>query len=89
MPTPISHTSALSPFSAPHRWLAPALAMAVGTLGLGLALAAGGAWLVMLGGSAYHLIAGVVLLVDAVLLWRQSRGGLRDCAAAGLDIKAV
>jgi quinoprotein glucose dehydrogenase len=36
----------------------------------GIALLVGGAWLVSLGGSAYYAIAGVLLLVDAWLLWR-------------------
>lgn len=36
-----------------------------------LALLAGGAWLVSLGGSWYYLACGVLLLVDAWLLWRQ------------------
>lgn len=37
---------------------------------LGLALAVGGAWLVGLGGSAFYLLAGLLLLLDAWLLWR-------------------
>lgn len=36
----------------------------------GLALAGGGAWLAVLGGSWYYLIAGAVLLLDGALLWK-------------------
>lgn len=39
---------------------------------LGLVLAAGGAWLLMLGGSFYYLLAGIGLLVSGVLLIRRS-----------------
>lgn len=39
---------------------------------LGLALGGGGAWLAMLGGSWYYLIAGLVFLLTAILLWRGS-----------------
>jgi len=42
----------------------------------GLYLAIGGAWLLSLGGSAYYVIAGVVLLIDAILLWRLRREAL-------------
>lgn len=38
----------------------------------GLALAAGGAWLLIHGGSVYYLLAGLVLLVTAALLRRRS-----------------
>lgn len=37
---------------------------------LGLALAGGGAWLAALGGSLYYIVAGLLLLLDAWLLWR-------------------
>lgn len=36
-------------------------------------LVLGGGWLVALGGSAYYVITGVVLLVNAVLLWRSCK----------------
>lgn len=42
---------------------------------LGLALAVGGAWLAALGGSWYYLLAGVAMLVAAVLLGRGRRAG--------------
>ena len=35
---------------------------------VGLALAIGGAWLAILGGSIYYLLAGIGLLVSAILL---------------------
>jgi quinoprotein glucose dehydrogenase len=43
---------------------------------LGIALGAGGAWLVALGGSWYYLIAGVVLALSGGLLWLRSPGAL-------------
>lgn len=43
---------------------------------MGMWLAAGGAWLVSLGGSWYYLLAGVATLVAGVLLWRRRRLGL-------------
>jgi quinoprotein glucose dehydrogenase len=42
---------------------------------VGAALAAGGAWLVVLGGSAYYVIAGPAIVLSAVLLWRGRRSG--------------
>lgn len=44
------------------------LAIVIGLAGACFLL--GGAWLVGLGGSAYYLVAGIVLLADAWLLWR-------------------
>lgn len=38
---------------------------------VGLYLGIGGAWLLALGGSAYYLIAGVLILVTAILVWRR------------------
>lgn len=35
----------------------------------------GGAWLISLGGSFYYLLAGLVLVASAVLLWRGRRSG--------------
>jgi quinoprotein glucose dehydrogenase len=49
-------------------WAAIILAILIGLIGL--FLTAGGAWLAALGGSPYYLIAGVLLLVSAVLLYR-------------------
>ncbi|NIF24354.1 glucose/quinate/shikimate family membrane-bound PQQ-dependent dehydrogenase [Pantoea sp. Acro-835] len=46
---------------------------AVVVLLFGLALAGGGLWLAVLGGSWYYLVAGILLLVNGVLLWRASR----------------
>ncbi|UPG85182.1 membrane-bound PQQ-dependent dehydrogenase, glucose/quinate/shikimate family [Luteibacter aegosomatis] len=43
---------------------------------LGFLLAAGGVWLVALGGSFYYLIAGAAVLATGVLLWRGSSGAL-------------
>ncbi|WP_454281038.1 membrane-bound PQQ-dependent dehydrogenase, glucose/quinate/shikimate family [Sphingomonas sp. Marseille-Q8236] len=40
------------------------------TAALGIALAAGGAWLVVLGGSPYYVLAGIAYLVGAILFWR-------------------
>src|SRR5690554_6895702 len=47
----------------------------------GLALTAGGAWLIALGGSWYYLPAGVALLVTAVLLFLRNPAGLWVYAA--------
>ncbi|WP_304815250.1 membrane-bound PQQ-dependent dehydrogenase, glucose/quinate/shikimate family [Falsiroseomonas sp.] len=44
--------------------------MAALILLLGLGLAGGGAWLVLLGGSWFYLLAGLTLLACGVLLWR-------------------
>jgi quinoprotein glucose dehydrogenase len=43
---------------------------------LGLALAAGGAWLVLLSGSWFYLLAGLALLVTGILLARARRSAL-------------
>lgn len=43
---------------------------------IGLALGAGGIWLVTLGGSWYYAVAGLALLVTAVLLWRRRGSAL-------------
>lgn len=43
---------------------------------LGIALTAGGVWLVVLGGSWYYVLAGIALLVTAVLLYRRSPAAL-------------
>lgn len=42
---------------------------------IGLVLAVGGGWLLMLGGSAYYLSAGVLLIVSGILLWRLDAKG--------------
>lgn len=42
----------------------------------GIALAGGGLWLVVLGGSFFYLIAGLVMLVTAALLFRRSLAAL-------------
>lgn len=47
----------------------------------GLALLVGGVWLLAEGGSAYYLIAGLLLVLDAVLLWRRSAWALLLFAA--------
>lgn len=38
---------------------------------VGLYLGIGGAWLLALGGSAYYLIAGILIFVTAILVWRR------------------
>jgi hypothetical protein len=43
---------------------------------IGLVLAAGGAWLAVLGGSWYYLIAGVLLVVSGVLIFRRRFAGI-------------
>lgn len=47
----------------------------------GLALTAGGAWLIALGGSWYYLSAGVALLATAVLLFLRNPAALWVYAA--------
>jgi quinoprotein glucose dehydrogenase len=49
-------------------WAASLLAIVMALIGVVLAI--GGAWLVMLGGSLFYLIAGIALLVSAWLLFR-------------------
>jgi quinoprotein glucose dehydrogenase len=49
-------------------WAALLLAIVMGLIGI--VLAVGGAWLAVLGGSLYYLIAGIALLVSAWLLFR-------------------
>ncbi|MDF4002327.1 membrane-bound PQQ-dependent dehydrogenase, glucose/quinate/shikimate family [Luteibacter sp. PPL552] len=58
--------STIIPSRRPPRITAAAIAL------LGLALAAGGAWLVALGGSFYYLVAGAAVCLTGVLLWRGS-----------------
>ena len=41
-----------------------------------LVLLIGGIWLASLGGSLYYIIAGIVLLICAVLLWRRSAAAI-------------
>lgn len=43
---------------------------------VGIALAAGGLWLITLGGSWYYLFAGVGLLLSGILLWRAHMSGV-------------
>jgi quinoprotein glucose dehydrogenase len=42
----------------------------------GIALAAGGLWLVLLGGSPFYLLIGALFLITAFLLYRRSRAAL-------------
>ena len=58
----------------------------VGLIGLGLA--AGGVWLIALGGSWYYLIAGLALIATAALLVRRNPGGLWLFAALLLGTMA-
>lgn len=61
-----------------HRGIAFWWTLIVGALlvALGLAIGAGGAWLIALGGSWYYLPAGVALLVSGVLLLRRNVAGV-------------
>lgn len=59
------------------RWLYLSLSIVTGLLGLAMFLL--GAWLVVLGGTLYYLIAGALLVAGAVLSWKQ-----RDQAALTL-----
>ncbi|MBK7250809.1 MAG: membrane-bound PQQ-dependent dehydrogenase, glucose/quinate/shikimate family [Gammaproteobacteria bacterium] len=43
---------------------------------IGLALALGGARLLLLGGSAYYVVTGLLLAASAILLWRGQKSGL-------------
>jgi glucose dehydrogenase len=45
-------------------------------LGSGAVLGSGGLELLLLGGSAYYLLAGIALLASGVLLWQGRRRGL-------------
>lgn len=49
--------------------------VAVLLLAIGVFLAAGGAYLVSLGGSLYYLLTGLAVVASAVLLWRGDRRG--------------
>ncbi len=61
-------------------WLLLGTASLIGLLGTGMA--ALGLWLAALGGSFYYLVAGLGMLVAAVLFWRRSDGpALLVCAA--------
>jgi membrane-bound PQQ-dependent dehydrogenase (glucose/quinate/shikimate family) len=42
---------------------------------IGVFLAAGGAWLAVLGGSPYYVVAGVLITASAVLLWMRNAWG--------------
>ncbi len=64
--------------STPHAgtrrpWTLTLLSAVIGLVGL--VLAAGGAWLVVEGGSWYYLPAGLAMLASAVLLWRRRASG--------------
>lgn len=56
------------------RW--PHIAFAVVLLPIGLFLAGGGGWLVALGGSAYYLLAGLMCLGSAGLIYRGKASGI-------------
>ncbi|WP_315806756.1 MULTISPECIES: glucose/quinate/shikimate family membrane-bound PQQ-dependent dehydrogenase [unclassified Bradyrhizobium] len=55
---------------------------------MGIALVAGGAWLLALGGSLYYIIAGAALLVTAWLLWQRRAEALWVYAALLLGTMA-
>jgi quinate dehydrogenase (quinone) len=61
------------PSAAVSRW--PIWVVALGVLVFGLLFAAGGGYLVTLGGSFYFLLAGLGLIVSALLLFRQRLSG--------------
>src|SRR4051794_22430706 len=58
-----------------RRHLGPVVLAVIMAL-LGLALTVGGGWLVALQGSWYYLLAGLVMLVTAWLLWRRQLAAL-------------
>jgi quinoprotein glucose dehydrogenase len=58
-----------------RHWTLMLLSIVIGMVGL--VLAAGGAWLVVEGGSWYYLPSGIAMLVSAVLLWRGRASGAR------------
>ena len=62
------------PSAAVSRW--PIWVVALGVLVFGLLFAAGGGYLVTLGGSFYFLLAGLGLIVSALLLFRQRLSGV-------------
>src|SRR3954454_7376249 len=63
--------------AARHLQRAPLLTFTAAVIGLmGLALLAGGAWLAIIGGSLYYIIAGAALLVTAWLLWQRRAAAL-------------
>ncbi|TWI05908.1 quinoprotein glucose dehydrogenase [Luteimonas cucumeris] len=62
-----------TPARRPSRW--PLILLGIVTALLGLALAVGGAWLLILGGSWYYLPAGIGLLVAGVQLARDRMSG--------------
>ncbi|MBI1402589.1 MAG: membrane-bound PQQ-dependent dehydrogenase, glucose/quinate/shikimate family [Porphyrobacter sp.] len=53
-----------------HRHSIAARVLAVLLVLIGAVLAAGGAWLASLGGSAYYVITGIAMIASGVLLWR-------------------
>lgn len=59
----------------PRRQTRPPYILAALLFLVGAVLAAGGAWLVVLDGSAYYVVAGPVIVLSAVLLWRGRRSG--------------
>ncbi|TCU65546.1 PQQ enzyme-like repeat protein [Bradyrhizobium sp. R2.2-H] len=68
---------------------APLLAVTIVMIAImGLGLVGGGAWLAMLGGSAYYLVAGIMLLLTAWLLIRRRAEALWIYAALLLGTMA-
>jgi quinoprotein glucose dehydrogenase len=67
-----SSDSELAPAPARHP-LVSVLALLL--IVIGAVLAAGGGWLLQLGGSWYYVVAGVGLLASGALLWRNLRSG--------------
>src|SRR3954467_9546306 len=51
---------------------------------IGLAFVGGGAWLAALGGSWYYVLAGLLLVVSGVLIYRRDRRGMYCYLAAWL-----
>jgi quinoprotein glucose dehydrogenase len=61
------------PKSPPNIWPARVFSIVLMLVGLGLLLS--GAWLALKGGSLYYLIAGIGIVISAILTWRTRRLG--------------
>ena len=60
-----------------------AVALGVVFLAIGLALGAGGVWLIALGGSWYYLFAGLGLIVAGALMTTHRRSGANRLSPIG------
>jgi len=52
------------------------VALAVALLAMGVALTAGGLWLIFLGGSWYYVLSGLAFLATSILLFRRDERAL-------------